>query len=68
MQKQRKSSPACESSSESSNKTLCASISNSCSASRVSTVAVIKDEDLSRSISAMDNTLTPSAMDNTLTP
>ena len=67
MQKQRKSSPACESSSESSNnKTLCASIS--CSASRVSTVAVIKDEDLSRSISAMDNTLTPSAMDNTLIP
>ena len=66
MKKQRKSSPACESSSESSNKTLCASIS--CSASRVSTVAVIEDEDLSRSISAMDNTLTPSAMDNTLSP
>ena len=66
MQKQRESSSACESSSESSNKTLCASIS--CSASRVCTVAVIKDEDLSRSITAMDNTLTPSAMDNTLTP
>ena len=67
MRKQSKSSPACESSSESSNKTLCASIS--CSASRrVSTVAVIKDEDLSHSISVMDNTLTPSAMDNTLTP
>ena len=54
---QGKSSPACESSSESSNKTLCASTSYS--ASCVST-EVIKDEDgVSRSSSVTDNTLTP---------
>jgi len=57
MEKQGKSSPACESSSESSSKTPCASASYS--ASFVS-ADVIKDEDgVSRSPSATDNTLTP---------
>ena len=56
MQKQGKSSPACESFSESS-KTACASASYC--ASCVST-EVIKDEyGVSRSPSATDNTLTP---------
>jgi len=57
MQKQGKSCPACESSSESSNKTPCTSASYS--ASCVS-AEVINDEDgVSRSISATDNTITP---------
>ena len=61
MQKQGKSSPACESSSESSsersNKTQCASASY-CSASCVSTHEDDED-DVSRSTSATEKTITP---------
>ena len=67
MQKQSKSSPASESSSESSSKTLCASAPNC--APCVST-AVNKDEkDVSRSPSETDKSSTDKTVtDKTLTP
>jgi len=57
LQQQAKSSPACESSSESGDKTPRASISSSDLG--VSAAAVIKDGDLSGSTSSTEKTLTP---------
>ena len=57
MQKQSKSSPACESSSESSKKTLCASVPHC--APYVSPTVIKNEKDVSRSPSVTDKTLTP---------
>ena len=57
MQKEEKSCPACESSSESSNKTPRAS--SFCCASCVSTAVVKDEDDVSPSTSATEETITP---------